>query len=113
MDRRAEILDTAAAVFASSGYVATSLKDVADACGIQAGSLYHHFNSKEAIVVELVARFQAEMASIGDAALKAAAETVPPQAMPPKTMPSRPASGSSPCARRSPNAPSPTARRCS
>jgi AcrR family transcriptional regulator len=74
MDRRAEILDTAAAVFASSGYVATSLKDIADACGIQAGSLYHHFNSKEAIVIELVARFQAEMASIGDAALKAAAE---------------------------------------
>ena len=73
MDRRAEILDTAAAVFASSGYVATSLKDIADACGIQAGSLYHHFNSKEAIVIELVARFQAEMASIGDAALKAAA----------------------------------------
>jgi AcrR family transcriptional regulator len=68
--RRAEILDTAAAVFASSGYVGTSLKDIADACGIQAGSLYHHFDSKEAIVTELVARFQAEMASIGDAALK-------------------------------------------
>jgi AcrR family transcriptional regulator len=70
--RRAEVLDTAAAVFASSGYVGTSLKDIADACGIQAGSLYHHFDSKEAIVVELVARFQAEMASIGDAALKSA-----------------------------------------
>jgi AcrR family transcriptional regulator len=74
MARRAEILDTAAAVFASSGYVATSLKDIADACGIQAGSLYHHFDSKEAIVIELVARFQAEMASIGDAALTLASE---------------------------------------
>jgi AcrR family transcriptional regulator len=72
--RRAEILDTAAAVFASSGYVGTSLKDIADACGIQAGSLYHHFDSKEAIVIELVARFQAEMASIGDTALKSLAE---------------------------------------
>lgn len=71
--RRAEILDTAAAVFASSGYVGTSLKHIADACGIQAGSLYHHFDSKEAIVIELVARFQAEMASIGDAALSSLA----------------------------------------
>lgn len=67
--RREEILDTAAAVFASSGYVGTSLKDIADACGIQAGSLYHHFDSKEAIVVELVARFQLEMGQIGDEAL--------------------------------------------
>lgn len=67
--RREEILDTAAAVFASSGYVGTSLKDIADACGIQAGSLYHHFDSKEAIVIELVARFHAEMRHIGDEAL--------------------------------------------
>jgi AcrR family transcriptional regulator len=63
--RRDEILDTAAAIFARSGYVRTSLKDVADACGILPGSLYHHFASKEAIVVELVARYQAELDQIG------------------------------------------------
>ena len=68
--RRQEILDTAATVIASSGYVRTSLKDIADACGIQAGSLYHHFESKEAIAVELVARFQAEMGRVGDEALR-------------------------------------------
>jgi AcrR family transcriptional regulator len=68
--RRQEILDTAATVIASSGYVRTSLKDIADACGIQAGSLYHHFESKEAIAVELVTRFQAEMARVGDEALR-------------------------------------------
>jgi AcrR family transcriptional regulator len=44
MDRRTEILDTAAELFATSG-VRTSLKDIADACGIQTGSLYHHFES--------------------------------------------------------------------
>jgi AcrR family transcriptional regulator len=33
-ERRAEILDAAAELFASGGYSGTSLKDVADACGI-------------------------------------------------------------------------------
>src|SRR6476620_8511238 len=58
--RRAEILETAAAVFARAG-VQTSLKDVADACGILPGSLYHHFESKDAIVVELVGRYEDEI----------------------------------------------------
>lgn len=79
--RRQEILDTAATVIASSGYVGTSLKDIADACGIQAGSLYHHFASKEALAVELVARFQAEMERVGDEALRSltADDAAPPR----------------------------------
>jgi AcrR family transcriptional regulator len=63
--RRSEILDTAAGLFASSGYVHTSLRDVADACGIQAGSLYHHFDSKEALARELIARWHAGLAAVG------------------------------------------------
>ena len=31
-----------------------SLKEIADARGILPGSLYHHFDSKEAIIIELV-----------------------------------------------------------
>ncbi len=58
--RRTEILDTAAILFASSG-LRTSLKDIADACGILPGSLYHHFESKEALIVELVERYQLEL----------------------------------------------------
>jgi AcrR family transcriptional regulator len=58
--RRTEILDTAAALFASSG-LRTSLKEIADACGILPGSLYHHFESKEAIIVELVERYHADL----------------------------------------------------
>ena len=53
--RRDEILDAAAEVFASSG-VRASLKEIADASGILPGSLYHHFESKDAILVELVER---------------------------------------------------------
>jgi AcrR family transcriptional regulator len=54
--RRAEILDIAAALIASSG-VRTSLHQIAAACGILPGSLYHHFESKEAIIDELVHRY--------------------------------------------------------
>jgi AcrR family transcriptional regulator len=55
--RRAVILATAAEVFAANG-VRTSVKDIADACGILPGSLYHHFESKDAIVVELIQHYQ-------------------------------------------------------
>jgi AcrR family transcriptional regulator len=67
--RRGEILDTAADLFASAGYVGTSLRDVADACGILPGSLYHHFESKEAIAIELLERYQTELDAIGSPAL--------------------------------------------
>lgn len=58
--RRDEILETAAMLFASAGLRA-SLKEIADACGILPGSLYHHFDSKEAIVLELVRRYRADL----------------------------------------------------
>jgi AcrR family transcriptional regulator len=66
--RREEILQTAAQLFASSGF-RTSLADIADACGILPGSLYHHFDSKEAIVVELVHRCHVDLDRIAKEAL--------------------------------------------
>jgi AcrR family transcriptional regulator len=59
-ERKAEILDTAAGVFAASGLRA-SLQQIADACGILPGSLYHHFESKEDLFIELLRRYQAEL----------------------------------------------------
>ncbi len=67
--RRAEILDTAASLFASAG-LRTSLKEIADACGILPGSLYHHFESKESIILELVRTFVDELERVAAAALK-------------------------------------------
>jgi AcrR family transcriptional regulator len=58
--RKDEILETASRLFADTG-LRTSLQDIADACGIRPGSLYHHFDSKEDIVVELVQRYHAEL----------------------------------------------------
>ncbi|WP_083419975.1 TetR/AcrR family transcriptional regulator [Pseudofrankia sp. BMG5.36] len=66
--RKAEILDAAATLFASTG-VRTTLKDIADACGILQSSLYHHFESKDAIIVELVRRYQTELDDVAHTAL--------------------------------------------
>ncbi len=65
--RRTEILQTAASLIASSG-LRTSLQEIADAAGILPGSLYHHFESKEAILVELIHRYQEDLDRIGQAA---------------------------------------------
>lgn len=67
--RRTEILDSAASLIASSG-LRTSLQEIADAAGILAGSLYHHFESKEAILIELIRRYHADLDRIGEVAKK-------------------------------------------
>ena len=59
--RRDEILRAAAGLFATEGYRSTSMREVAAAAGILAGSLYHHFPSKEAIAVELVEQYHADL----------------------------------------------------
>lgn len=65
--RRAEILSAAASLIASSG-LRTSLQQIADAAGILPGSLYHHFESKEAILIELIRRYHADLDRIGELA---------------------------------------------
>ena len=49
-DSRQTILETAARLFRHEGYSATTLRAIAGACGMQAGSLYYHFASKDEIV---------------------------------------------------------------
>jgi AcrR family transcriptional regulator len=46
-ERQASILRGAATAFARSGYAATSMEDVAAACGITKLIVYRHFESKE------------------------------------------------------------------
>jgi AcrR family transcriptional regulator len=69
-DRRAEILETAAALFASRG-LQTTLGEIASACHILPGSLYHHFESKEAVVIELVERFNDDLDRIAKDGIEA------------------------------------------
>ena len=55
--RRDELLATAGRMFAENGLRSTTVRDIADAAGILSGSLYHHFDSKESIVDEILRRF--------------------------------------------------------
>jgi len=71
---RQTILDTAARLFREEGYAATSLRAIAQACDMKAGSLYYHFESKDQIVSEVL--------SIGVQrvfdAVKSSVEALPP-----------------------------------
>lgn len=61
MARRDEILGLAKAQIAERGYSDTSMRDIAEASGLLAGSLYSHFKSKAALVGEIVVRFYDEL----------------------------------------------------
>jgi AcrR family transcriptional regulator len=60
-DRRGELLTLAARMFAERGLKATTVRDIADAAGILSGSLYHHFDSKESMVDEILRGFLDEL----------------------------------------------------
>ena len=54
---RDELLELAATMFAERGLRATTVRDIADSAGILSGSLYHHFESKEEMVDEVLRDF--------------------------------------------------------
>src|ERR1051325_9040994 len=72
--RRSEVIRQAARLFAEQGYHGTSTGDLAEAMGVQKGSLYAHINSKGDLLWE-VARDGAEMFH---AALDAVPDGAPP-----------------------------------
>lgn len=53
-DPRQEILRTAARLFQEQGYDGTSMNDVAAALKLSKGGLYHHFQSKDEILFDLM-----------------------------------------------------------
>ncbi|MDR2280059.1 MAG: TetR/AcrR family transcriptional regulator [Gordonia sp. (in: high G+C Gram-positive bacteria)] len=55
--RREELLGIAGELFAERGLRSTTVRDIADTAGILSGSLYHHFDSKESMVDELLRDF--------------------------------------------------------
>jgi len=54
VDSRQDILRTAARLFQQRGYDATSMNDVAAALKLSKGGLYHHFQSKDEILFEIM-----------------------------------------------------------
>ncbi len=67
--RREQLLAIAGRLFAEKGFRNTTVRDIADAAGILSGSLYHHFDSKESMVDELLVPFQTELFAKYDAIL--------------------------------------------
>ena len=65
--RREELLRIAGSLFAQRGFRNTTVRDIADTAGILSGSLYHHFDSKESMVDELLDTFQTELFDTYDA----------------------------------------------
>jgi AcrR family transcriptional regulator len=66
--RRDEILDIAAQCFAERSYPAASMNDIAAAGGTSKARLYHYYDSKEAILFDLLDRYtQRLLAIIGQA----------------------------------------------
>jgi TetR/AcrR family transcriptional regulator, cholesterol catabolism regulator len=59
--RRSELLRIAAELFATKGFKNTTVRDIAEASGILSGSLYHHFDSKESMIDEVLSTFQEEL----------------------------------------------------
>ena len=68
--RRSELTREAAKLFAQKGYHGTSIGDIADALGVQKGSLYSHIASKEDLLYETMrdgaAAFHAALDAIPD-----------------------------------------------
>lgn len=59
--RRAEIVALSAVLFAENGYQGTTIRDIAERADILSGSLYHHFESKESIVDEIMRAYWSDL----------------------------------------------------
>lgn len=53
-DRRAALLQAAAALFAERGYSGVSLEDLGAAAGVSGPAVYRHFPGKQAVLAELL-----------------------------------------------------------
>ncbi|CAG9174561.1 TetR/AcrR family transcriptional regulator [Cupriavidus pampae] len=62
--QREQILELAAAAFAASSYPSTSMSDLAAACGTSKARLYHYYESKEAILFDLLDRYTQRLMGI-------------------------------------------------
>lgn len=53
-NRRAEILDAAARLFAARGFHGVTIEDIGGAVGVSGPALYRHFSGKDALLAEML-----------------------------------------------------------
>lgn len=63
--RRAQILETAAELFAARGFHGVSVAEIGAACGISGPALYKHFASKDAVLAEMLVSISEELLAVG------------------------------------------------
>lgn len=68
---RTRILEEAAALFVERGYAETSLRGIAAAAGMKAGSVYYHFESKDEIIESVLHEGMVAVNDAFDAAAEA------------------------------------------
>ena len=66
--QRLAILENAAETFAEAGYAACSMTDIAKKSGASKARLYHYYESKDAILYDLLDRHTTQLLGIADAA---------------------------------------------
>lgn len=69
-ERRSQIFDCAQELFLTKGYARTSINDIMHAAGVSKGAFYHHFDSKEAMVDGLMARYGDQIRGAYDAVIE-------------------------------------------
>lgn len=70
------ILDRTADVFATRGYAASSIGDIAKACGCSKSRLYHYFDSKERILSTMLIEHVDQLLEGGNAVLQQPIEPI-------------------------------------
>ncbi len=65
-DTREEVMATSARLFAERGFAGTTMRAIADECGIQAASLYHHFGSKDELIAAIMTRSSTHVVELYD-----------------------------------------------
>ena len=77
-EQRALILSQAARLFAQQGFMATSMNQVAEACGLSKAALYHYFRDKYALAAHIA---ETHVRQLLEVVLRAQADCEQPRAL--------------------------------
>ena len=76
LERKQQLLDAAAALFASKGYATTRIADICAAAGVAKGLFYWYFPTKESLFAELVRSMRSQLRRAQAAAMDEDADPV-------------------------------------
>src|SRR3954447_3768779 len=78
-DTRERIHEAGLALFNEHGYTGTTVREIADACGLTPGAIYNHYASKDALLFAIVDRVHDLADGVLSEALRTAGNEPPVQ----------------------------------